>query len=141
MEEPSVDFEPFIGDDVRKFIIDGLIAHNTVASGITGHFPANFVLRSGRGEVLGGLLGMVWGGWLHVSILWVSQEVRGQGHGARLIGAAEAYARERACVGVDLDTFSFQARPFYERLGYTVFATHHDYPSGHERYYLEKRLT
>jgi GNAT superfamily N-acetyltransferase len=141
IDDLSVDFEPFIAEEVRKHIIDGLIDHNTAATGISSHFPANFVLRSARGEVLGGLLGMVWGGWLQVKILWVSQVVRGEGHGARLLGAAEAYARERACIGVNLDTFSFQARPFYERLGYTVVATHQDYPVGHERYFLEKRLT
>jgi GNAT superfamily N-acetyltransferase len=141
MDDLNVDFEPFIGDDVRKFIEDGVIDHNTAVTGISGYFPANFVLRSERGEVLGGLLGMIWGGWLQVKILWVSQVVRGQGHGARLMGAAEAYARERACIGVNLDTFSFQARPFYERLGYAVIATHQDYPPGHARYFLEKRLT
>ena len=141
MEPVSVDFEPFIGGDVRKFVIDGIIDHNSGAVGAQPHFPANFVLRSGRGEVLGGLLGVIWAGWLEVRILWVSQVVRGQGHGGRLMDAAEAYSRERGCERVLLDTFSFQARPFYEQRGYQVFGTLEDYPKGHSRYFLEKRLS
>ena len=104
-------------------------------------FPARFVLRADRGEVIGGLLAVIWGGWLRVGMFWVSEFARRQGHGSRLLEAAEAYAGERGCIGVCLDTFSFQARPFYERHGYTVFATQEDNPRGHARHFLEKRLT
>jgi GNAT superfamily N-acetyltransferase len=141
MEDLSIAFEPFIDDGVRKFLDDGIANHNIVATGRAAYFPANFVLRSQRGEVLGGLLGLIWGGWLHVDILWVAEFVRGHGHGARLLAAAEAYALERGCSGAFLDTFSFQARPFYEHHGYTVFATLSDFPPGHERLFLQKRLT
>ena len=70
----------------------------------------------------------------------MAQALRGQGHATRLMAAAEAYAVEKGCVGVVLDTFSFQARPFYERLGYRVFGQLDDYPPGHTRFYMEKRL-
>jgi hypothetical protein len=40
-----------------------------------------------------------------------------------------------------LDTYSFQARGFYERLGYTVFGTINDYPPGHSRFFLTKTLS
>jgi GNAT superfamily N-acetyltransferase len=140
MEQLRVAFEPFIDDGVRKFIDDGVDLYNIAVTGLPSYFPANFVLRSERGEVLGGLLAMIWGDWLRVRTLWVSEPARGLGHGSRLLEAAEAYAKERGCRGVSLDTFSFQARPFYERHGYTVFATHEDDPPGHARHFLEKRL-
>jgi GNAT superfamily N-acetyltransferase len=141
MENLRVAFEPFIDDGVRRFIDDGISCYNIAVTGLPAYFPTNFVLRSERGEVLGGLLAMIWGGWLRVGTLWVSEMARGQGHGSRMLEAAEAYAKERSCKGVCLDTFSFQARPFYERHGYTVFATHEDNPPGHLRYFLEKRLS
>jgi GNAT superfamily N-acetyltransferase len=141
MTDLSIDFAPFPDEQVRQFITNGLDNFNIAITGYAGYFPANFVLRSDRGEVLGGLLGMIWGGWLQVSYLWVSEVVRGQGHGGRLLEAAEAYATERGCSGVNLDTHSFQARPFYERHGYVVFGTLEDNPVGHTRYYLSKRLT
>jgi GNAT superfamily N-acetyltransferase len=140
MENLKVAFEPFVDDGVRRFIDHGINDYNIAVTGMPEYFPANFVLRSERGEVLGGLLAVIWGGWLRVATFWISEIARRQGHGSRLLEAAEAYARERSCIGVCLDTFSFQARPFYERHGYTVFATQDDNPTGHARHLLEKRL-
>ena len=53
----------------------------------------------------------------------------------------EAEAIRRGCKGAYLDTFSYQARPFYEKLGYEVFGTLDDYPTGHQRFYMRKRLS
>jgi GNAT superfamily N-acetyltransferase len=53
---------------------------------------------------------------------------------------AEAEALRRGCHAASLDTYSFQARGFYERLGYSVFGIIDDCPPGHSRIYLIKRL-
>ena len=53
---------------------------------------------------------------------------------------AEAYARERGCTDAFLDTFSFEARAFYEKLGYRVFGTLENHPTGHQHYFMTKRL-
>jgi hypothetical protein len=45
-----------------------------------------------------------------------------------------------ACTDVSLDTFEFQARPFYEKLGYTIFGTLEGYPPGYRQYFLTKHL-
>ena len=42
--------------------------------------------------------------------------------------------------GVFLTTFSFQARPFYEKSGYEVVADIQDYPKGHSHHVLKKNL-
>jgi len=139
MDEIKISFEPFVDDGVRQFIVNGLDNFNIATNGLPAYFPVNFVLRSDKGEVLGGLLGQIWGGWLQVSYLWVSDVVRGQGEGRRLLAAAEAYAKTRGCIGATLETHSFQARPFYERQGYRLFGTLEDYPPGHAKFFLEKR--
>jgi hypothetical protein len=54
--------------------------------------------------------------------------------------AAEAEALRRGCPGAWLSTFTFQARGFYERLGYSAFGTVDDYPPGHSLIFLSKRL-
>ena len=74
------------------------------------------------------------------SFLWIDEPVRGQDWGTRLMDQAEAYARERGCHSVTLDTHSFQARPFYEGRGYEVFGTLDDYPKGHKKFFLRKKL-
>jgi GNAT superfamily N-acetyltransferase len=141
MEKVRLEFEPFVGDRVREFIVNGVDNHNIAATGMASYFPVNFVLRSERGDVIGGILGQLWGGWLHVTFLWVAEAARGQGYGGRLVQAAEAYARARGAVGATLETFSFQARPFYEQLGYEVFATLDGYPPGHAKFFLRKALS
>ena len=89
MEKLEIAFEPFLGDDVRQHVIEGLHAFNHAASGQDEHYPANFILRGEAGDVLGGLLGYVWGRWLHVTYLWLAEPARGGGYGSRLIGQAE----------------------------------------------------
>jgi ribosomal protein S18 acetylase RimI-like enzyme len=140
MPAVSIEFEPFIDDETRQFIVNGVDHYNIGATNLPDWFPVNFVLRGDRGDVLGGLLGQVWGGWLHVTYLWVAEAARGAGHGKRLLQDAEAYARSRGAIGATLETHSFQARPFYERLGYEVFGTLDGYPRGHAKFFLKKSL-
>jgi GNAT superfamily N-acetyltransferase len=83
--------------------------------------------------------GTYWG-WLYVEILWLDARARGRGLGARLMAMAEQEAQRRGCRGAHLDTMSFQALPFYERMGYTVFGVLEDLPPGHRRYFLKKKL-
>jgi len=78
--------------------------------------------------------------WMFVDILWVHDSLRHRGIGTRLMELAEEKARERGCQYAYLDTFSFQACPFYERLGYEVFGILDDFPNGHKRYFMKKSL-
>jgi predicted N-acetyltransferase YhbS len=79
-------------------------------------------------------------GWLFIAALWVNEANRGGGIGTALMQEAEKEARHRGCTGIFLDTYSFQARPFYERLGFSVFGELRDCPAGEIRYYLSKLL-
>src|SRR6516162_4989777 len=81
-----------------------------------------------------------WAAWLHVKTLAVATPARGHGFGKELMKRAELYAVERGCTDAFLDTFSFQARPFYEKLGYRVFGTLENHPAGHQHYFMTKRL-
>jgi GNAT superfamily N-acetyltransferase len=141
MQDLEVVFNPLPGDTLSRYIVDQLDAHNLAATGISNYYPVGFFLKSTRGEWLGGLLGSLWGGWLHIRILWVDAAARGHGNGTRLLHAAEAYAVERGCFAATLETHSFQARPFYEKCGYKVFGTLDDWPPGHAKFFLRKQLT
>lgn len=113
---------------------------NVGATGVSTYYPVHFFVRTSLGETLGGLMGSIWGGWLHIGFLWIDEAVRGRDWGTRLMDHAEAYARERGCHSVTLDTHSFQARPFYEKRGYEVFGVLDDYPKGHKKFFLKKKL-
>lgn len=103
--------------------------------------PLALALRDAAGGIAGGAIGETNWGWLHVRVLAVSDALRGGGWGRRLMAELERLAVGRGCHHARVDTFSFQARPFYERLGYRVFGVLPDYPIGHERYFLAKELT
>jgi GNAT superfamily N-acetyltransferase len=92
-------------------------------------------------EIIGGVSGF-WGtvGWLYVDQLWVSETHRGKGIGKHLMELIETEAVRCGCVNAYLYTMTFQAPDFYKRLGYTVFGELEDFPPGHSRLFLRKRL-
>jgi GNAT superfamily N-acetyltransferase len=124
----------------RKPILDGLIAYNTAVAGPSHMRPLCVRVRDDDAQVAGGLWGYTMRGWLFVELLYLPEIARRARLGTRVMAMAEQEARTRGCIGAWLDTFSFQARPFYERLGYRVFGELVDYPPGHRRFFLAKRL-
>ena len=102
-----------------------------------------FFLRDAGGRIVGGVHGNYspTGRWLYVDTLWVSERARGGGYGARLMQLVEREAVARGCTDAYLSTFSFQAPEFYRKLGYAVFGELEDFPPGHKRYFLKKKLT
>ena len=127
-------------EDLRQTIVAPLRAFNESQVGVHTHRGLAIEVRSAQDETIGGLWGSTGFGWLFVQLLIVPEALRAQGLGRQLMAMAENEARQRGCHGAWLDTFDFQARPFYERLGYTLFGELADYPKGHTRYYLQKAL-
>ena len=118
----------------------GLRAFNVARIGDPGEEPVRIFLRDDDGRIVGGLLGHIRWRWLYVAKLWIDDAHRGGGRGRELMSAAEALARSRGCLGSYLDTFEYQARPFYEKLGYVLFGTLDGYPPGYRQYHLVKRF-
>jgi GNAT superfamily N-acetyltransferase len=100
--------------------------------------PLNFALTAEDGSVLGGIYGATMWTWLMIDGLWISPSLRGQGFGRKLLLAAEAEAVARGCRGSWLGTFDFQARDFYQHLGYMVFSELPGFPPGHTHFHLKK---
>lgn len=103
-----------------------------------GSLPLDVYLTDASGQVVGGLVGFTVWGWLYVDNLWLDAPLRKRGFGTRLMQAAEVAARRRGCTHAHLRTFSFQARGFYEKLGYRVIGQLDDYPPGASFYWLRK---
>ena len=140
MSNVKLSFEPDASDADQKIVQQGLSAYNF------GHIsdyrprPINFFLRDDAGTIQGGIVGRTIWNWLEIKWLWIAEAYRGKGHGTALLLAAEDEARKDHCRNAMLDTLSFQARPFYEKLGYVVFGECDDYTGGHKRYYMRKKL-
>lgn len=100
--------------------------------------PLDVYLHDAAGELIGGLSGETIWGWLRIHDLWLPEKLRGLGFGSRLLQAAEEAASERGCHAVQLKTYSFQARGFYEKMGYRVVGEMTDYPPGESFYWMRK---
>ena len=124
----------------REAIIAPLDAFSRAQGFIWQPELLTLVIRDDEGRIVGGAIGETNWEWLHVRVLAVSEDLRGQGWGSHLMREMERLARDRGCHHVWVDTFSFQARPFYERLGFRVFGVLPNYPAEHERYFLSTPL-
>jgi GNAT superfamily N-acetyltransferase len=124
----------------RQAILGPLVWFNGQQAGRSEDYRPLAILLShpDTGEIIGGLWGGTMYSHLHIDLLFIPRELRKAGIGRRLMGDAEAEAVLRGCRGAWLDTFSFQARGFYERLGFAVFGTIEDYPPGHYRFFMKK---
>jgi ribosomal protein S18 acetylase RimI-like enzyme len=132
--------EPHAADDVRRAVSSRIDLFNVARTGLDEWHSVSIFLRDADDEVVGGVLGEIWGGWLHVTTLWVAEALRGAGHGRALLRAAERFAVERGCTHARLESFSFQAPDFYRRHGYEPFGVLEDCPPGHRQYFLRRAL-
>ena len=139
---PKITMTDAPSDDALRTLTRLITQFNQVASGRPNDFRplAIFLSDPETGETLGGLWGWTSFSFLHIDLLYLPESLRGTGLGRRMMNQAEEEAVQRGCHGVWLDTFSFQARGFYERLGYTVFGSIEDYPPGQSRFFLRKTL-
>jgi GNAT superfamily N-acetyltransferase len=126
--------------EVIEAVAAGLNQHSAAHGIAFVKQPITLSLQDSQGTVVAGLNGASLGGWMYVRLLWVSETHRGQSLGAKLMGTLENAAHGRACVGIYLDTFAFQARTFYEAQGYAVFGTLGPFFGQHERFFMRKML-
>jgi len=118
----------------------GISEFNTQQAGDDNGKNLCFVLRGPDDAVVGGIIGATHWNWLYINLMWIREDVRGQGYGGQLLALAEGEGRKRGAKHAYLDTFSFQAPGFYKKYGYQVFGELTDFPGEHQRYYLKKDL-
>jgi ribosomal protein S18 acetylase RimI-like enzyme len=133
-------FEEKSERDDRNFIADKIDGYNSSRVGYDDYKPLNYFLRDENNVIVGGLLAETLWEWLHIDILWLDEKYRNQGIGRELMLAAEQKAIERGCRFAFLDTWDFQAKEFYLKLGYEVFGELPNFPKSHSRYFMKKNL-
>jgi GNAT superfamily N-acetyltransferase len=123
-----------------QVIREGLDAYDATQGAPVDWKPLYLFLRDGQGNIVGGLTGGTYWGWLYIGRLWLVENMRGLGYGSRLLIEAEQEALKRGCHHTYLDTQDFQALRFYQKHGYTIYGELEDMPLGHKRYSLQKKL-
>ena len=121
-------------------LLGGMKAFNKRATGVGGSQKFNVALRDETGRILGGAAATLAGDSMYLDIVWNDDAVRGQGHGRTIMEMIEAEGRRRGARAAWLYTMSWQARPFYEKLGYTCIGEMPFLGEQHRQYFMWKQL-
>lgn len=123
-----------------EFVNNALEKFNNMHVGSDNHLLLNIVEYDENQNVIAGILGGTYWGWLHIDILWVDENFRCKKIGSRLLIAAENEAKKRGCHSVHVDTMSWQAPEFYKKHGYELISELDNIPNGYKKFHFIKRL-
>jgi GNAT superfamily N-acetyltransferase len=137
---PRIVAEKSRSREVSELLWRGLIRYNRTQAGPLRYTRTVLSVRDANGKIAGGLILENYWKESYVELLWVSSKMRGRDLGTRLILEAEKRARRRGSKLLHLNTFSFQAPRFYEKLGFRRFGALHGSPEGASRYFYVKRI-
>jgi GNAT superfamily N-acetyltransferase len=118
----------------------GLRRFNRETAGALRYKRTVLSVRDDKGRLLGGLILQSHWRESYIELLWLSARARRAGFGTSLIKEAERRARRRGSRPIHLNTYSFQAPLFYEKLGYQRFGSMSGSPRGQSRHFYVKRL-
>lgn len=138
MTQPEVSFAN--DQDVEDALIAGLEAFNDGHTESSGYKPMQCVLRDDAGKIIGGAMGQILFRWLNIKYVWVDESIRGTGQGEIIVQTLLDEAKKAGAIAAKVNTFSFQARGFYEGLGFAVFSTLDGFPPGSATHYMSRKL-
>lgn len=139
MEHYQIMIDPEPTDEDIRTIVSHVVGFDDRPAEHAYWQRLSLFVRNAAGQIIGGLNGYTHWDWLFISHVWVDDALRRQGYGRELIERAEEEALRRGCLHAHADTYSFQARGFYEALGYKIFGVLEDFPKGHTRYFFQRR--
>jgi GNAT superfamily N-acetyltransferase len=126
--------------DDLNVILNSLTDYNEAEVGPADRAVLIVLIRDAEAKVIGGMFGYTSWGWLFTQVLFVPEQLRGQGMAARLLEQAETEARRRGCKGAWIDTFNPQALKAYQRQGYEIFGELPAFVGERTRTFLKKAL-
>jgi ribosomal protein S18 acetylase RimI-like enzyme len=120
------------------FLYQGIYEEALRKKGMRPNQPFGFFLKDDNGQTVGGLNGFCYYGCLYMDQLYIAEPYRGQGWGTKLVKMAESFGAEQKCTIFTVTTMDWEARSFYEKLGYVVIFTMTGYENDSKMYVLRK---
>lgn len=131
VEVPIEDYDQQLKDNMKKLKIDNDVDYST----------SDLLLVAAEGDqIIGGVYGILFEDHMHIDILVVEEASRGKGYGRLLMESIEKEIADSTITTISLGTAEFQARGFYEKLGYRTVMTQNNYPKGFDCYTLVKDI-
>ena len=140
MDKYKIDFESNPKPEDTQILCDGISENAKIKK---GHKPVSFFaffIRDANGKIVGGCNGDILFGQLYVGQLWVSENLRNQGYGTKLMHLAEDYASSNSARFVSVNTMDFEALDFYKKLGFQIEFERHGFDKDSIFYFLRKDL-
>lgn len=97
-----------------------------------------FFIRDNQQTIIGGCNGCTLYGCLYIDQLWVSDVIRNQGFGTRLVEEAIQYGKENGCTFATVNTMDWEALGFYQKLGFKIEFERHGFLKNSIFYFLRK---
>lgn len=126
--------------EINSVIKKGIIDYNSPFFGSNPSQPFTIYIKNLKSEVIAGLTGFYKGKYARVDLFWVQNELRHQGLGKKLILKLEEFIKTKGCCYIQLDTFDFQARPFYEKLGFECIGTISSWVEDRDCHFMRKTI-
>lgn len=127
--------------ELKTFITEGFSRHAIEQTGMDGvrDQPVAFTAYDGD-QIMGTVVVLIFWGQLHVKNLYVAPEYRNCGVARELMMRAHNYGISHNCDFAFVETMSFQAEGFYNKLGYKTEYRRPGYAADTAFVYLQKSL-
>lgn len=125
---------------INNTIKQGVLAFNQPYFGVQEAKPFTIYIIDDNKSILCGLYGCHFDKYIRVDMTWVDESYRKKGFGKKLFQKLDEYARQKHCKYIQLDTFDFQAKPFYEKMGFECIGTIPKWVEGYDCHFMRKTL-
>lgn len=142
LDKPAYHIEVDHEREEVDVIIEGLRNFNSPYFGNQKSIHFAVYLKDENNQVVGGILAWMRPGikLLYIDSIWISEPMRKKGYGKKLVLAAEAEGIKHGCTHAQVDTLSFQAEPFYKKLGYKRIGIVKKLYGPHDAIFMRKNL-
>ncbi len=130
-----------MSDHVKKKIFEGFAQHALESNGIDGlsEESVSFEIFDGT-EFVGAIVVQPFWEQLHIKYLYVEKSYRNQGVARQLMNHALEFGKSRGHSFAFVETMSFQAPVFYQKMGFTIEFSRAGYAKNTTFHYLKKFL-
>jgi ribosomal protein S18 acetylase RimI-like enzyme len=128
-------------EEAKKKIFEGFGKQAIETTGINGldEESISFEIFKEQ-EFIGAIVVQVFWGQLHIKNLFIEKHYRGQGIARKLLNYAFEFGKQRGCHFAFVETMSFQAPEFYQKMGFEIEFSRSGYTVNSSFHYLKKNL-
>jgi len=127
--------------ELKNRIYSGFKEHTIKVMGQDGFGDPIAFIAIENNDLIGAVVAQPFWGTLHIKYVWVKEAYRGKKIGTLLTQRACEYGRNLNYLFAFVETMSFQALEFYQKLGFTLEYTRSGYAEGLAFHYLRKNFS